>query len=230
LQYAVQDAEAIEKAFRAQEGRLFRRVNTVLITDRAELKPTRENIVNQMESFLRQASQNDLLVLFVAGHGTVDAAGKFFLLPNDAAYDSQGGLVRSRVVSGADLRDMLDLPGKKLLLLDTCHSASVSGTRGPDADRLVRELAELKAIILTSSTGTETSQESEAWQHGVFTYALLEGLSGKADTVEKDRVVSMKELDAYVSEMVPKLTKGAQHPITDSPKGGYPNFPIAVVR
>jgi hypothetical protein len=39
----------------------------------------------------------------------------------------------------------------------------------------------------------------------------------------------MKELDAYVSEHVPKLTTGAQHPITFTPDG-YVNFPIALVK
>lgn len=39
----------------------------------------------------------------------------------------------------------------------------------------------------------------------------------------------MKELDAYVSETVPKLTGGAQHPITNTPDG-YVNFPVAIVK
>ena len=46
----------------------------------------------------------------------------------------------------------------------------------------------------------------------------------KADLV-KDGKVSIKELDTYVSETVPTLTKGGQHPITFAPKG-YENFVI----
>jgi hypothetical protein len=41
---------------------------------------------------------------------------------------------------------------------------------------------------------------------------LSQSLAGKADLI-RDNKISMKELDAYVSETVPKLTGGAQHPI-----------------
>lgn len=57
---------------------------------------------------------------------------------------------------------------------------------------------------------------------------MIEGLQGKADLIEDDKI-SMKELDAYVSETVPKLTGGAQHPITNTPDG-YVNFPVAIVK
>jgi hypothetical protein len=42
-------------------------------------------------------------------------------------------------------------------------------------------------------------------------------------------MVTMKELDAYVSEMVPRLTGGLQHPTTNTPEG-YVNFIVADVK
>lgn len=42
LHYASDDAEAIVDFYKQQEGRLFSKVHTMIITDRAELKPTRE--------------------------------------------------------------------------------------------------------------------------------------------------------------------------------------------
>jgi hypothetical protein len=38
----------------------------------------------------------------------------------------------------------------------------------------------------------------------------------------------MKELDTYVSETVPALTAGAQHPTTTTPEG-YGTFNVAVL-
>ena len=126
----------------------------------------------------------------------------------------------------------LDLPAKKLILVDTCHSEGVGGkktkTRAVDSDRFVKELQDANAVIFTSSRGRELSQEDDKWGHGAFTYALIEGLKGKADLI-KDGKISMKELDAYVSETVPQLTHGAQHPITNTPEG-YVNFPVALVK
>jgi hypothetical protein len=44
----------------------------------------------------------------------------------------------------------------------------------------------------------------------------------------KDGMVSMKDLDTYVSEAVPGLTRGAQHPTTNTPDG-YVDFSVAKV-
>jgi len=57
---------------------------------------------------------------------------------------------------------------------------------------------------------------------------LIEGIKGKADLMKNNKI-SMKELDAYVSVTVPKITCGAQHPITNTPDG-YVNFPVAIVK
>ena len=129
LSYAVADAEAMVAAFQTQKGKLFREVRSLLLTDRSTVKPTYENILDNL-SYLSKASAKDVVLLFLAGHG-------------------------------------------------------------------------------------------------VFTYAILEGLRGKADLI-KDGKISMKELDTYVSETVPQLTNGAQHPITHTPEG-YLNFTLATV-
>jgi hypothetical protein len=52
-------------------------------------------------------------------------------------------------------------------------------------------------------------------------------MKGAADLV-KDGVITMKELDTYVSQEVPRLAKGAQHPTTTTPDG-YVDFGVAAV-
>jgi uncharacterized caspase-like protein len=88
--------------------------------------------------------------------------------------------------------------------------------------------AENGVVVFSSSTGRESSLENKSWGNGAFTAALLEGLSGKADSSGSGRVTH-KMLDYYISERVKVLTSGAQHPVTQAP-GGVPDFPIAVVR
>ncbi len=229
LSYAAADAAGLVEAFRSQEGRLFKEVNALVISDDAELQPTFENILDHLD-YLSRASHRDVVLLFIAGHGVNDSRGDFYFLPSDASIEKDGSVKRSRAISWRDLRAVLDLPAKKIVFADTCYSAGISGkkTRSVDNDRLVKELQEANAVIFTSSTGTELSQEDEKAGHGVFTQALIQGLGGQADLV-KDRKISMKELDAYVSETVPRKTRGAQHPITQTPDG-YINFPIALVR
>jgi len=229
LSYGAADAEGIVSMLKQQEGRLFREVHSRLITDHSSIAPTAANILDNLD-FLKQAGQHDVVLLFIAGHGINDDRGEFFFLPTDAVIQEDGRIRRSRSISWRDIQSTLDLPSRKLIFVDTCHSADLGGkkkTRGVDNDRLVKEIQSANAVIFTSSRGSELSQESETWGHGIFTHALLDGLNGDADLI-KDKKISMKELDAYVSELVPKLTNGAQHPITITPDG-YVNFPIAVL-
>ena len=65
-----------------------------------------------------------------------------------------------------------------------------------------------------ASAGTEFSYESGEWKDGVFTYAMLNGItSGKADLNEDGRI-SVDELKRYTAEQVIKLTAGKQHPVS----------------
>jgi len=59
--------------------------------------------------------------------------------------------------------------------------------------------------------------------YGGFRFVRL--MKGAADLFKKG-TVTMKELDTYVSETVPRLTNGLQHPVTATPDG-YVNFVMA---
>jgi uncharacterized caspase-like protein len=83
-------------------------------------------------------------------------------------------------------------------------------------------------VIFTSSRGSELSQESREYEHGVFTYTIIQGMSGEADLI-RDGLITMKELDTSVGETVPRLTNGAQHPILNIPDGYYVNFNVAAI-
>lgn len=231
LSYAVADAHSIVNTFKRQKGILFREVNSLIISDKSPILPTTENILDNLE-YLGQAGHRDVILLFIAGHGINDPKGDFYFLPNDASFTPDGRIKKSKAILWRLLNQTLDLPAKKLIFVDTCHAEGVGGkktkTRAVDNDRFVKELQEANAVIFTSSRGSELSQEDPKWGHGAFTYALIQGLSGKADLI-KDNKISMKELDTYVSETVPQLTHGAQHPITNTPDG-YINFPVALIK
>jgi hypothetical protein len=75
----------------------------------------------------------------------------------------------------------------------------VGGDRGP------------AAAVISSSSGNEYSLEGEQWKNGVFTYALLNGLKNRGADSNKDQVVTVSELQAYVIDQVCKLTQGGQN-------------------
>ena len=71
--------------------------------------------------------------------------------------------------------------------------------------------------VIAGSAGAEYAQESEEWNNGVFTSAIMECLKYwyRADT-NQDCILSIAELEQYVSNRVGKLTGGAQKPKASS--------------
>jgi hypothetical protein len=226
LEYAVNDAKEIIEVFKAQEGKLYRKVNSLLIADGAAVAPTRANIIDNF-SYLKKAGQRDVVMLFIAGHGMNDDGGNYYLMPSDAAFTADGSIRQSMSISHREIQAVLEVPGQKLVFIDSCHSEGVGGkkTRGADNNQLVRALRDNSTVILTASQGNQLSQESPEFKHGIFTYAIIQGMRGAADLLKKG-TVTIKELDTYVSETVPKLSGGLQHPVSVTPDG-YVNFVVA---
>lgn len=70
------------------------------------------------------------------------------------------------------------------------------------------------ATVISAAGGYEFALESEDWNNGVFTYAVLEGLTSGAADRNHDGLVHVSELKDYVTMQVIKLTDGKQHPTT----------------
>jgi uncharacterized caspase-like protein len=67
-------------------------------------------------------------------------------------------------------------------------------------------------MILTASDANEVSMEKDEFQHGVFTYYLLEALRGKGD-LDGNGIITLEEVYHYVSTKVPQATGQDQHPV-----------------
>jgi uncharacterized caspase-like protein len=82
-------------------------------------------------------------------------------------------------------------------------------------------------VVFASCTGNQLSQENDFWKNGVFTKAVVEGFGGSA--ARPMQVISIADLEGYVSHRVHDLTKGAQTPMTAKPKT-LEDFWIVAVR
>jgi WD40 repeat protein len=230
LEYADADAQAISQLFRAQEGKLYK---TVSIKELDNENATRDNILDALDWLEKETTQKDVAVIFIASHGQNDERGNFYILPTDGDPDK----LRRTGVDWSDFREILgNLPSRVLLFVDTCHSGQLGKNlytlRGQiDNTEAIRELAsdENGVVILAASTGKEFSMERPDWGHGAFTKALLDAMeAGNAD-LNQDGIISLQELDYYVSERVKELTNGVQHPTTLKPST-ISRFPIVQVK
>jgi tetratricopeptide (TPR) repeat protein len=212
LEFPNRDAEDIYAALISPEGGQFPAENVhKLINERA----TVDNIRHELEVWLPSVTQdNDRVLIYFAGHGFV-SGGHGWLATYDVdlhniaatAYpmDSLGSVIGGKI------------KGKwKVLITDACHSGAIT----PEADRqqVTNTLLDLQKSLfsLTASRDREQSFESSQFGggHGVFTYYVIKGIEGEADT-NGDGVVDADELAEYVHTNVRLATEGRQNPTSE---------------
>ncbi len=225
LNFAAKDATDFANAMKPQKGGLYGDVVIKLLTDK---QASKENILDGLDWLTRETTNKDVAMLFIAGHGVNDNVGTFFYLPVNADLER----IRTTCVNYTDIQQTVSaVAGKIIVYMDACHSGNVMGSTqraAADLVGMVNELAgaENGAVVFTSSTGRQYSLEDASWNNGAFTKALVEGIEGKADLFN-NKSISIKTLDAYITQRVKSLTQGKQAPTTIIPQS-MPDFPIAL--
>ncbi len=215
LNYAERDADAIYRILISQEGGNFRAENVHrLIGERATLA----NLTRELEEWLPSVSkEGDRVLIYFAGHGFVYDA-RAYLAPYDFHPDdiASTGYPMDRLgeVIGSKIQ-----ASDKILLTDSCHSGAITPTAAGENNQAInRSLLDLSSsmFLLSASRDRESSYEGPDWGggHGVFTYFVVQGLGGQADTSE-DGVVTADELAEYVRTEVRRATKAKQTPTSD---------------
>src|SRR5271154_2792198 len=223
LEYPDRDAESVYTVLISSEGGQFPAENVhKLINENA----TAANIKKELETWLPAVTKDDDRVLiYFAGHGFV-SGGRAYLAPYDIDLKNIAGSSYPMDQLGADIG--VKINGKwKVLITDSCHSGAIT----PEADRakINQTLLDLQKSLfsITASRDREQSFESDKWGggHGIFTYYVVKGLEGEADT-NGDGVVSADELSEYVHTNVRLATNEQQNPTSE--RGSFdPNMVLA---
>lgn len=227
LNYADDDAKSVADFLQTPAGGGFSSADISLLLNReASLLAVR----SALSGIAKRAKPSDLVFIFIAGHGAPDPLAPqnlYFLLSDTKVVDME----RTAFPMG-ELKQTLDTQisaQRAIVMIDTCHSAGInqkskSLVSGRD---LVQEgdennisnfyltsqlFKQTGRAILTSSDVNEVSQESSKWSnHGVFTWALLEGLKGGAD-MNADKFITAGELFQFTRASVQKATNFQQNP------------------
>jgi hypothetical protein len=208
LDFAGTDARKFADAVEKRLGPGHTQVNKRVLVNGGKPNdaPTANNITDAVER-LRSAKETDTVVLFISGHGKNDGPDYRFLA-TDASW-AGGALRGSTVVPWQILQGAIEAAkGRRILFIDTCHSGNAYN------QRLGNAAYHANIVAYTAARFDQEAMEDPSLKHGLFTYAVVEGLEGKAMVAPKGEI-STKSLADYVVGRVStmaKALKGEQVP------------------
>ena len=222
LRYADKDAVAFSEYLHSQVG--VSKDNITLLTNNdATLFTLKRTLGTDLR---RRAGPKDTVIVFYAGHGapepdssSPDGDGlEKYLVP----YDAEPGDLYATALPMREIETIFERLNSErvIFIMDSCYSGAAGGRtfspisrRATVSDAFLTRLSKGKGrVVLTASRGSEISEERDEMGHGVFTYYLLKGLQGQAD-MDADRLITVDEVYAYVSQHVPAATGQNQHPV-----------------
>lgn len=163
--------------------------------------------------------EGDIVYIYFSGHGDVESktiVQDAYLLP----YDSPYTVYPMGAIGIVYLKSWISTFSAKgvqtIFIADACKSGNLIGGReGMEATANILKDKWQDEIKIVSCQPGELSLEGEQWGggRGLFSYELINGLSGLADR-NKDEQVTLRELNLYLLEKVPEQSERTpQNPI-----------------
>lgn len=213
LQHAAKDAEDFMNTVQGCNLSQYKQIKTAnLIKDKSG---TDKNIKKGLSTLVNTVEQGDVVLLFFSGHGAKEGAETYFLSCNAESNDLFATAVDFDIIKSA-LKRLKDRKCRIIIFMDACHSGSMYGVKGTTE---TFSLADPDVIGFYSSTEAQKSNESEQWENGIFTKALLEGIKGAA--VDENGNITLDALELYIRNEVRSATNGRQMPIFENRQGNF---------
>ena len=209
LNFCVNDAVGIYNSFPTipQDNKYL------LINENA----TKNKIEQTIEFVANKLDNNDTLIIFVATHGFFNN-NDYYFTPHDFKFDNMSSNYTGDTNTGFSSNWMLEIFYNKVknnsnnivLILDTCHS----GSMGFDIRRAYNEETRNGLALLYSCSPLELSYENISYGggHGLFSYCIIEGLTGLSDK-NCNGIITFRELFDYTYYKVKELSEDKQNPV-----------------
>ena len=165
---------------------------------------------------VKKLQKGDRLFIYLAGHGDAIDEDQFFYL----AYDcNPAGDKNNYLVGGAiqlyNLKKKIAGETNKgvevYFIMDACRSNELPG--GSEGQGFLNQaISEKRAgeiIMLATGAGQESLEDASIGNgHGLFTYYLIDGLTGAADSSGTvDNKITLEEIKKYVDKNVPTIAQ-----------------------
>ncbi len=166
------------------------------------------NIVKAFENWLPIQVNKDKtdVYVFYSGHGLPAPDGKsLYFLPHgvDKELLSRTAVGQNEIVAALSAAK----PKSVTMFIDACYSGQ---TRGGDVLVANAKPVSLKSdtnayppnfTVITASANDQISSSSAELKHGIFSFYLMKGMEGEADT-NKDGKITVGEMQDYLSDKV----------------------------
>jgi WD40 repeat protein len=210
LKYAVKDASDFIKTISTRKSPLYSEVLQVGLFDEQATLPNIEASFDKIQSLI---NKNDSVLVYLSGHGIREERDYYFI-PYGVDDDNLDETALSQRTLKKNIAK-LSKTNKVFVFLDSCHSGAV------DTDKINREVAGFDKIkhqlgdgvfVLAAAGENQEAQDqfrldgAEKADNGLFAYAVLEGLNGKARRIE-DNIIDSYNLGSYVQRRIDALTK-----------------------
>jgi tetratricopeptide (TPR) repeat protein len=215
LTYADKDAEMFRDFLKSPGGGKLSEDNIyTLLNEQATLA----NFYSKGFQWLKikKLQKGDRLFIYLAGHGDAIDEDQFFYL----AYDcNPAGDKNNYLVGGAiqlyNLKKKIAAETAKgvdvYFIMDACRSNELpGGTEGQNfLNSAISEKRAGEIIMLATGAGQESLEDASIGSgHGLFTYYLVDGLTGMADSAgTADDKVTLEEIQKYVDKNVPSIAQ-----------------------
>jgi hypothetical protein len=196
------------------------------------------------------ASGNATAVVSFSGHGWREG-GAYYLVP----YDVQEGRIASRSLRAQDFAGEIAAlaPRRLLVLLDCCHAGGMGvkggeelpegyaaaavppallmgAEKGVSGAKVLGDLARGHGrAVLSSSTGEQSSSVRRDRAMSIFTYHLVEALTGHAEPKEGATEVLISDVMGHVTRQVPQSAQADWGRVQEPDFQVSGNFPMALL-
>jgi WD40 repeat protein len=207
LDYSVADAESINAIFSNQSTLVHNGIKSHKLRDNLA---TKRAILHQLTE-LSQAEQQDVLGIYLAGHG-IAVDGEWYFLPHETMLQDNLNYYKQIGVSAAEIKDILISAQAQqiVILVDACYSGAglQSFRKLQDAQRhFGRSISKNVGLVIMAATRKDQeAAELADLGHGLFTYVVSEGMAGKADLQPRNQLISAHEVADFSVKVIPEFS------------------------
>jgi WD40 repeat protein len=192
--------------------------------------PEKNSIKQIFTEIGTKAQPNDILLIFFAGHGVVEAEkNQFYFLTADASSATLSGALKNVGIGTEELAEWIQpqvmKAQKRILIFDACNSGqalkeiisfnndakNLLASRGDENGKQKKAIEKLNEksgmFILSASASDQKAYEIGKYNQGALTYSLLKAIKEQPDILEDRQYLNISRWFGAAEKTVGELAR-----------------------